>query len=153
MAKKRTNRTAIKRSAPDWAERFLEKLGQCGVIEHAARLAIVGKRTVYERRDADPEFAAAMSAALESHIQVMEQEMIRRAVEGTERPVFHQGLECGRIREYSDTLLIFALKAKRPDVYRENIKHEHAGQMRHVVSARELTDEQLAAIVARGQSG
>lgn len=153
MAKKRTNRTPIKRSAPDWVERFLGHLSRVGVIDHAAQLSAVARQTVYDRRNADPEFAAAMSAAIESHTQVMEQEMIRRAVEGTERPVFHQGLECGRIREYSDTLLIFALKARRPDVYRENIKHEHTGQMRHVVSARELTDEQLAAIAARGQPG
>lgn len=49
----------------------------------------------------------------------MEAEAFRRGVKGTEKPVFHQGVECGRIREYSDTLLITLLKANRPAKYRE----------------------------------
>ena len=36
------------------------------------------------------------------------------------RPVFHQGKEIGSIREYSDTLLIFMLKARRPATFRDN---------------------------------
>lgn len=55
----------------------------------------------------------------------MEQEAFRRAVEGTEKPVFgSMGFrmgsgEIGRVREYSDTLLIFLLKGARPEKYRE----------------------------------
>jgi hypothetical protein len=33
--------------------------------------------------------------------------------------VYYQGAQCGTIREYSDTLLIFLLKAKRPEEFRE----------------------------------
>ena len=44
---------------------------------------------------------------------------MRRASEGTLKPVFYQGKMCGEIREYSDTLLIFLLKARRPETYRE----------------------------------
>ena len=31
------------------------------------------------------------------------------------------------MREYSDTLLIFMLKARKPDVYRERASIEHTG--------------------------
>ena len=46
----------------------------------------------------------------------------RRAVEGVERIVYHKGVECGRVREYSDTLLMFLLRSHRPQKYRDNTK-------------------------------
>jgi hypothetical protein len=33
----------------------------------------------------------------------------------------------GKVREYSDTLTIFLLKAHAPDKYRDNAKVEHSG--------------------------
>jgi len=30
------------------------------------------------------------------------------------KPVYYQGEQCGEVREYSDTLLIFILKARDP---------------------------------------
>ena len=151
MAKKRnTKPTTRKRSGPDWAPRFLEHLSRVGVISHAAELAGCSRDGVYTRRDADPEFAAAMHQALEHHTQLLEQEAIRRAVEGVERPVFHQGQQCGTIREYSDTLLIFKLKARRPEVYRDNVQHIHTGQLHHTHRAEDLSDEELARIIASG---
>jgi hypothetical protein len=40
--------------------------------------------------------------------------VVDRAVEGVERPVFQRGQQVGTIREYSDRLLMFMLKARRP---------------------------------------
>ena len=48
-----------------------------------------------------------------------EAEAHRRAFQGTTKPVFFQGGECGEIREYSDGLAQFLLKAHRPEKYRE----------------------------------
>jgi hypothetical protein len=48
----------------------------------------------------------------------LEDEAVRRAYEGVERPVFQGGKQVGVVREYSDTLLIFLLKALRPEKYR-----------------------------------
>lgn len=47
--------------------------------------------------------------------------MQRRAWKGTRKPVFHKGVVVGHIREYSDTLGMFLVKAKRPEYadYRE----------------------------------
>ena len=42
---------------------------------------------------------------------------MRRAREGVEEPVFQGGLCCGHVRRYSDLLLIFLLKSRRPHRY------------------------------------
>ena len=44
------------------------------------------------------------------HCDALEAEARRRAVEGVRKPVFYQGVICGWVGEYSDTLLIFLLK-------------------------------------------
>jgi hypothetical protein len=87
----------------------------------------VARNTVYERRDADPEFAKAMADAIESGVDDLELEARRRAKDGSLKPVFQGGEHVGDIREYSDTLTIFLLKAHRPEKYRDNHKHEITG--------------------------
>ena len=42
-----------------------------------------------------------------------------RTYHGVEEPVFYQGVQCGAVTEYSDTLLMFLLKARKPEVYRD----------------------------------
>lgn len=44
---------------------------------------------------------------------------------GVDEPVYYQGRSVGRVKRYSDVLLIFLLKGIRPDVYRE--RYEHTG--------------------------
>ena len=52
--------------------------------------------------------------------------MRRRAVEGVEEPVgWYKGEAGGVVRKYSDTLLIFLLKGRKPEMYRE--RYEHSG--------------------------
>ena len=62
--------------------------------------------------------------------------MRRRAIEGVDKPVFHNGKVVGSIREYSDTLLIFALKGSMPSKYREriDITVDVASEVRRVAS-------------------
>lgn len=57
-----------------------------------------------------------------------EGEMYRRAVHGTTKPVYQGGQKVGAIKEYSDTLLIFMLKAHKPDMYRETVRSELTGK-------------------------
>lgn len=112
---------------PKKQEAFLAALAQRGNVSEACQAAGIGRRTVYQWRDADKDFAAAWDGALDEAADTMEREAFRRAVEGTEKPVFQQGQEVGRIREYSDTLLIFLLKAARPEKYRERQQIEQSG--------------------------
>lgn len=93
----------------------------CSVKKACAR-ARIGRRTAYDWRNKNPDFAKRWDAALDVGITVLEDEVVRRGYEGVLKPVYQQGVRVGTIREYSDTLLIFHLKAHRPKKYRDNIK-------------------------------
>jgi hypothetical protein len=116
-------------------EEFLAALRGGNTITHAARLVRMSRRGVYDVRNADPTFAAEWDLALAEGIDVLEQEAKRRAVEGVEqeRPIVSRGMIVGHVRtiEYSDRLLELLLKAKKPDVYRENVSVEQRGRVRH----------------------
>ena len=146
---KRTKRTPKRRSAPDWAPRFLVALADSANIRASAAAAGIGRTAVYQRRDSDAEFAAAMAAALDDACDDLELEGRRRARHGVDEPVVYQGELMGvwhdaagnvvnkdtpgaiqtplTIKKYSDVLLIFLLKAHRPEKYRDNVRHEHSG--------------------------
>jgi hypothetical protein len=50
----------------------------------------------------------------------MEDEAMRRAVDGWDEPVYQKGEQVGVVRKYSDSLLALLLRGRRPDVYRDN---------------------------------
>lgn len=83
---------------------------------------------VYRWLEMDDQFVVAFRAAEIEATETMEQEAYRRAVQGTAKPVFHQGEQCGTVQEYSDVLLIFMLKARNPAKYRERYDGAADGQ-------------------------
>jgi len=104
---------------PERQERFLKALAETGgMVSKALRAVGMSKSRLYELREEDPEFAKKWDEAKEAGLDLLEDEVIRRALHGTLRPVFQGGRQVGQIREYSDTLLIFFLKANRVK-YRE----------------------------------
>ena len=104
--------------------RFLKGLRSGLSIAAAADLAGVARRTVYYRRERDDGFATDWDAAIEDGTDRLEDEAYRRALEGIEKPVFYQGKPIGRIRDYSDSLLIFMLKARRGDKFRDQSRND-----------------------------
>lgn len=120
----RPNGTPVNARETGWKLTFLRALGKLGVVSYACSVAKVGRRTVYRHYESDPVFAAGWEAALERATDKMEREAIRRATKGTSKPVFYKGDQCGSIQEYSDTLLIFMLKAWRPEKYRETFDYD-----------------------------
>ncbi len=94
---------------------FLEVLGDTGIVTEACARSGLARRTVYFWRGKDPSFAEAWTQALERGVDALEDEALRRALGGRLEPVFYQGKECGAVRKYSDTLLMFMLKARRPE--------------------------------------
>jgi hypothetical protein len=113
----------------------------------ACTASSVPRRTAYQWRSDVPEFAAAWEEALDEAADRMEREAFRRAVEGVEKPVFGsmgQGLgsgEVGRVREYSDTLLIFLLKAAKPEKYRERSEARMSGEGGGAITIRVVRDD------------
>jgi hypothetical protein len=106
----------------DWAPTFLHAFGDTHLVSDAAKLAGIGRRTAYDRRLKDPEFATAWAAIEEHSTDLLESEAYRRAVDGwRERPILDDdGHVVGEVRKFSDALLMFLLKARRPAVYREH---------------------------------
>ncbi|MEN6583039.1 MAG: terminase [Armatimonadota bacterium] len=122
---------------------FLDALSKTGIVMKACKAARISRQTVYEHRKNDPEFAAAWNEAIDLAVEAMEAEAHRRAVQGTLKPVFYQGEKCGQIREYSDTLLIFMLKAHKPEKYRDNVKMEVTGKNGGPIETKDLALEEL----------
>lgn len=134
----RTNRTEEAARAA-----FLQAL--CGGISvtGACEKSGLPRRTVYDWRDADEKFAAAWDEAIEAGTETMEDEARRRAQDGVDKPVYQGGKRVGSVREFSDTLMMFLLKGRKPEKYRENVKVEMSGTVElaeRVKRARERAD-------------
>ena len=105
---------------------FLVAYALCGNVRAAARLARCARSQHYWWLN-QPAYAEAFAEAHAEACDALESEARRRAVKGVRKPVFYQGTICGSVCEYSDTLLIFLLKAALPEKYRDNVKTEHTG--------------------------
>ncbi len=116
-----------KKEWPVWAKAFLDALSKTGVVGYSAKMADVHRTAPYYLRKEDPEFAAAWKSAMEEAVDIAVKEAWRRGIKGVKRPVYQGGQCVGYVREYSDTLLIFMLKAHRPGEYREKVSLEHTG--------------------------
>lgn len=71
--------------------------------------------------------------------------MLERALHGVEKTVYYAGKNCGSVRQYSDALAMFLLRARRPQTYGkdENAETEMAeydGEDARAVIAQRLAD-------------
>lgn len=108
------NRTPKKGTKGDFLAAYVETCS----ISRAAVIANIARRTHYDWLAADEKYKADFQEIQEQAAQTLEDEAIRRAYAGIEKPVTIAGKR-EVIREYSDTLLIFLLKGLRPEKYRE----------------------------------
>ncbi len=103
----------------------------------AAAAAGIHRTLVWKWQEADDEFCAALNEAREQAYDRLEQEALRRAVEGTQRKrpiiVGREVVDYEIITEYSDRLLEMLLKAARPEKYRERQSIEHTGDATTIV--------------------
>ena len=109
-----------------WTDAFLAHLAECGILTDAAAAAGVDRSTVFRRRQADKEFAQAVDEAIDMAADKLEREARRRAIEGTEEPVYQGGLLVGTKTVYSDSLLALLLKGRRKKVFAERIEQTGA---------------------------
>jgi hypothetical protein len=111
------------KTTPGRQRRFLEAYAECGVISEAARQADID-RTMHYDWLADPEYKANFEAAQHVAGDSLETELFKRVYEGVDEEVTDFDGKTRTTRRFSDTLLIFALKAAKPDKYRDNYKQE-----------------------------
>ena len=112
---------------PEKQVEFLALLREGRTVEGAARNVGIHRSTLYRLRDRNEEFRRSWDEAWEAGIEALEDELRRRGFEGVEKPVFHSGVVVGSVREFDTTAAIFILKARKPEVYRDNARIEHTG--------------------------
>lgn len=111
-----------------WQAKFLRELAKTGNVSAACRKGKISRTYAYRIRDEDKEFKAAWEEALVVATEALELEARRRAEAGTREDILYLGKRVGTVRHYSDTLMIFLLKAHMPEKYRDNYKVEHTGK-------------------------
>lgn len=104
---------------------FLAAFARLGTVTHAAEAAGIHQDTHRDWLHKDEQYAADFATAKAALLDKLEREAIRRATEGTNKPVYWRGEVVGHVTEYSDTLLIFLLKANAPEKYRERVQIDH----------------------------
>jgi hypothetical protein len=95
-----------KRTAGEWRAAFLTALANSGNVRAACQAAGINRTVAYDHRERSADFRTAWDTALEDACDVLAAMARKRAMDA------------------SDLLLIFLLKAHRPDVYRETHRHE-----------------------------
>lgn len=123
-----------------WMRAFVAVLARTGDVASAARAAKINYRYVYTVRVNDPTFREAWAEAEKVATGLMEQIAIRRATVGEQQTVIRTTEkydETGTLVERtvveetqmrrSDALLMFMLRARRPDLYREKVDHRVTG--------------------------
>ena len=107
----------VRGARADWAERFLEVFSQTGNVRLAASAAGVSRDAPYKRARTSPSFADRWATAREEAIDLLEGEARRRALSG------------------SDALLMFLLRAHRPERYRETLRIDVAREASAIAAA------------------
>jgi hypothetical protein len=122
--------------------KFLDALREGSTVTIAAKAAGFTRNAAYDWRKDDPEFLRDWEDAIE-------------AGTGVEKPVFQKGELVGHVQEYSDTLMIFLLKGRNPNKFKERVHAEHTGKdggpIQHEVSARDELASRIAGIAERAR--
>lgn len=95
----------------------MASLREVPVVSRACEAVGIERSTAYRAMWSDKEFEQEWDDAMEAGVDKAEQEAFRRAVEGTEKGVWHMGSLVGSERVYSDSLLALVLKGRRKKVY------------------------------------
>lgn len=109
------------RFTPKKGEEFLRLLTDGATVILACESIGLSRTCLYKQREKDTDFAAAWDVAYEKGTDALEHEAERRAVRGVTEPVFYKGEVAGHVQKYSDVLLIFLLKARRPEKFRDKV--------------------------------
>ncbi len=122
MAKRALNAydAASKAEADAKRAKFVEIMRSGRSIRAACDAVGVARQTFHSWKDRHPEFDEAVRQAFEDGTDRLEDEAFRRAHDGNERPVYQGGELVGTVTDYSDTLMTFMLRGRRPERYREN---------------------------------
>ena len=120
-------------STEAWQSVFLSSFSQCGNITRSSEAAEVTRQAVFYAHKRDPDFRALYEEAKEESIERLEDVARKRATDS------------------SDNLLIFLLKAMRPEMYREIVRNENINVNMNANLDRldrALSDDQISDLIA-----
>ena len=111
------------------ARQFLDALTEFGIVALAVKAAPFSRATAYRYRAQDEQFKAEWDAAIDESTDTLVREAWRRATEGVKETWTDKHGNLHTKYSYSDNLLMFLIKSRRPQEYRDNatIKHEFEG--------------------------
>jgi hypothetical protein len=105
-------------------KKFIECLAMNGnVLDSAMAVGYTSTTQLHALRRDDEEFAEAWEDAVQRFVYAMEAEADRRGMHGVYKDVWYKGEVVGQEMVYSDSLLMFRLKALKPDMY----NHQNRG--------------------------
>ena len=99
-------------SFPRKARKFLEAFAGSGRVDQACAIAGYSRETHYQKLKTDPAYRAAFGEAESRFADVIEAEVVRRAI------------DCE-----SDSLLMFLARGAMPNKYRDRATVEHTGSI------------------------
>ena len=94
-------------------QRYLHEVSRTGqLVASAYRVGVSYDSTLRAREN--PDYQKAVNEALDRYRDVIDAEIRRRGIEGSQEPVFYQGRIVGWVLKFSDALLIAHAKAHDP---------------------------------------
>ncbi|GMW00524.1 MAG: hypothetical protein AMXMBFR84_16610 [Candidatus Hydrogenedentota bacterium] len=105
-------------------EVFLVHIQSGATIEMAAKAVGISRQAAYDLKRKCERFSQDWDEAYEVGTEAMEAEAYRRAVHGVKKPIWRGKKIVDYYTKYSDSLLIFLLKARKPSMYRESYKQK-----------------------------
>ena len=136
--------------------RFLREFARTGSVSAACRASGLARRTVYNWRDADADFSRRWEGARERGVGRVRDELMARALVGTEVPVWHDGRVVDHVAEPDPRVLWRLLQALQADIYgpraAELARRLDAGEKRVAAYEASLRAEREAALEAQEKS-
>lgn len=110
------------KTTPEFKEAFVQMLAELPNLTVVCKLLGISPGNIAIARKKDKDFDNAVREAVDRGYDMIEEEARRRAVDGVLEPVFYRGEEVGKIRKYSDQLLITLLKGYKPKRFNPGVK-------------------------------
>ncbi|MBL0898257.1 MAG: hypothetical protein IBJ17_06105 [Reyranella sp.] len=123
---------------------FFRLFAASGSVAFAADRTGLSRTVLYRRRRTDPAFARRWAEAQELGVSKVRDEVFRRAVVGVKRPVFHGGVQVGKIRHYDNRLLWSLLKSHEPETYGPRRARPATGAPVDLARRLDAADERVA---------
>lgn len=135
------------KSADHWDEFLRTLVEYAGNCTRACELCKITREAVYWKRRNDKEFSKRYDEAMEQSTDALEDEAVRRAFEGVQEGVYYQGDRVDLKTVYSDGLIQFMLRSRRPEKFKDRVSTDNTNLNANV--AVEDDDEVMAQLCAK----